>query len=658
MIDNPELLLFLQTEQARAVDTQLNDERATALSFYRGDLFGDEVDGRSKLRTRDVAEVVDYMTISVMRTMASGDRLVEFEPTAPGQEEVAQQATDRVHWNFLREQDGYQILHDGIKAGLLEKSGVWKTWVEIPQEPVSVRLNALDLEALEAEPVEVTEVPDLIDMDEAGNPLAVYDVTVMQPGQPVFRDAAIPNDEFFIAPDARTIESAAYVGNTSRVSLYDLTQMGYAWEDLETVYGTTDSEAQVLTDARDEGRSNREEDTVRRDWNRVVTLREEYTRWFYEGRYQLVMVHRVGNTILGVQPARMIPYVLWCPFPMPHRLIGHSLADKVLDIQVVRSHMLRQAMDNLYQANANRWLLDESAQGANTIDDMLDVAPGGIIRYKNIAPTPVVVPAVAGNAFSAMEVMAGEKERRTGVTPLNQGLDADALNRTASGTAMIQAGGQQVEESVARQAGNAIGELFEKKLRLMIEFMPAHAFRMDGEFVELSPQDWPQDMRLGVRVGLGTGNRDKRLQGVMALQEAMAAADAAGLVDREHVFNAAKLLVANLGLGTATQFFKDPATMPPQEEQEDPEVLAAQAKLQAQQQEAAAKLQMQRDEAAARIELERDRQAFEQELQRRRAEAEFELARDKMNAEIQLAQMRAQAEQQLSRNRPGGDLAV
>ena len=71
MIDDPELLRFLQTEESRAVDIELNAERQTALEFYRGDLFGDEIDGRSKLRTRDVAEVIDYMLASVLRTLSA-----------------------------------------------------------------------------------------------------------------------------------------------------------------------------------------------------------------------------------------------------------------------------------------------------------------------------------------------------------------------------------------------------------------------------------------------------------------------------------------------------------------------------------------------------------------------------------------------------------
>lgn len=658
MIDAPELLNFLQREESRAVDNDLNDQRKTALEFYRGDLFGDEVDGRSKLRTRDVAEVVDYMLASILRTMVSGDKVVEFEPSNPAEDDVAQQITDRIHWNFLREQDGYSILRDGIKAGLLEKSGVWKSYVERPKVQQIDRMNTAQIEAAGADVIAAEPIDDF-DVDEmTGEPLQVYDVLVMVPGAPKFRDAAIPNDEFFVAPDARTLDTAIYLGNISRVSIADLIDMGYAEEDLETVWGDS-SDAQNLRDARDEGRANKEGDTVRADLGRMVTLREEYARTVWQGQYQLIRVHRVGSTILSVEPARMQPYTLWCPFPMPHRLIGQSLADKVMDIQVTRSHMLRQAMDGLYIANAPRMLVNTQGMDDNTIDDLLDVAPGGLVRWTgSTPPMPLVQQFTAGPAFEAMNIMAGEKESRTGITRLNQGLDADALSKTATGTALMQASGQQMEELVAREAANAIAEMFEKKKDLMTAEMEPHEFRIDGQPVMMDPAQWPQDLRLAVRVGLGSGSKDKKLQSIMMLKQSQAEAIQVDprLVSPEKVFETAKLVTSTLGLGPATQYFNDPAELPPQEEQPNPEVVKAQmeaqqkqAEMQAKQQYDMAKLEMEREDKAARLQLDREAKEAEMQLARERMAGEFALQREQM-------MMQASMQASLPANRAGGSL--
>lgn len=668
MIDDPTLLNFLQREESRATDTTLNDERKTALEFYRGDLFGDEVDGRSKLRTRDVAEVVDYMGVSVLRTLVSGDKIVEFEPLEQGQDELAQQATERVHWNFMREQDGYMILHDGIKAGLLEKTGVWKSWVERPRTVQAMRLNTAQIEQIEAgdgsgaKIVRIKAIDDLYDVDETtGEPLQVFDAMVSVPGEPVFRDAAIPNDEFFVAPDARTLDAAIYVGNISRVALADLIEMGYTEADVSDLWGDV-TEAQQLRDARDANRSEREDSVVRTDLSRQVVLREEYARCMFQGDYQLIRVHRVSSKILSAEPVAEQPYTLWCPYPMQHRLVGQSLADKTMDIQVVRSHMLRQAMDALYIANAPRMYIDMTQCDDVTLDDALDVAPGGIIRGKGPnAVTPFTQPFAAGNAFEAMEIMAGERESRTGITRLNQGLDADALNKTATGTALMQASGQQIEEYIARNAANAIAIMFQKKAALMNAAMAPHQFKIDGEHKQIDPAQWPQNMRVVARVGLGSGSKERKLQSMQVLAQAMADARELDprMVGPQQGFEAAKELTSALGLGLATRFFNDPAKFPQQEgQQPDPAMIEAQAKMAAHQQE----MQMKAQQHQQELEYKYWSKRMDMELDAATTAEEAELARERMFEEMRLQRekimFQTAAKVSMPQQRPGGSLAA
>src|SRR5690606_12591455 len=116
MIDvSPELLTFLKEEYDRCRDDTLEDERATAIDRYNGEAYGDEEDGRSQVVARDTAEVVDYMVISILRTIVSGDRVVEF---VHRNSDAAQQATETIMHLLMDDQDGYTIIHDWLKAGL------------------------------------------------------------------------------------------------------------------------------------------------------------------------------------------------------------------------------------------------------------------------------------------------------------------------------------------------------------------------------------------------------------------------------------------------------------------------------------------------------------------------------------------------------------
>ena len=53
-------------------------------------------------------------------------------------------------------------------------------------------------------------------------------------------------------------------------------------------------------------------------------------------------------------------------------------------------------------------------------------------------------------ALNLIEYVEKVKQNRTGITPYNQGTDADSLNKTASGIAMIQSAAQQRIDLIAR----------------------------------------------------------------------------------------------------------------------------------------------------------------------------------------------------------------
>lgn len=469
-----EFISWLQDEEQNAKDDTLNDERAVALGFYNGEPFGDEEEGRSQIVTRDVAEVVDYMVPSVLRTMVSGDRVVEFEALDPGFKEAVEEASEAISQQFMQDQSGWRILHDSLKAGLLEKTGAIKCMVEEEKTRREADVTASQLAQMEQEGIELIEsaaIGQLEGLSDEEIEFALSQVEDADQLGPIFRvawfevepkfvDVPLANEEFGVATDARSLEEAAYYHHATEVTLSDLREMGLD-ADAEGLEGQASAySATPLSTARD-GETARVE-RVRDGPNRKVILHEVYCRYDLngDGVAEFLRVQRVGNVILSVDEIDYGPVEEWCPFPMPHRRVGHSLADKVMDIQRTRSVLMRQALDNLYQTNVPRMLVSEQSLGDTTIDDLLTFRPGALVRYRGgDAPKPLTVPFVAANAFQAIEVLTGERESRTGITRLNQGLDADALNKTATGTALMQAQGQQIEEYIARNFAEFIGRV-------------------------------------------------------------------------------------------------------------------------------------------------------------------------------------------------------
>ena len=132
-LSHAELAAMLAEDERMALsfrDSTLADEQAVAIDYYEARPFGDEEEGLSQVVTPEVAEVVDYMTISVSRTIVAGDRVVEFESAEADSEAAAEEATASVTYSFMKSQDGYRVIHDWIQSGLIEKIGIAKTCAE------------------------------------------------------------------------------------------------------------------------------------------------------------------------------------------------------------------------------------------------------------------------------------------------------------------------------------------------------------------------------------------------------------------------------------------------------------------------------------------------------------------------------------------------
>jgi hypothetical protein len=99
---------------------KLAQERIRAEKYYLGEPFGNEVEGRSQVVSRDVAEAVDSMLPALLKIFTSGAEVARFEPMKPGEDAIAAQATDYVNWIWNQQNDGFQIFYAGTAEGLFE----------------------------------------------------------------------------------------------------------------------------------------------------------------------------------------------------------------------------------------------------------------------------------------------------------------------------------------------------------------------------------------------------------------------------------------------------------------------------------------------------------------------------------------------------------
>lgn len=646
MIDvAPELLAFLKEEYDRCEDQQLEDERITAIERYNGEPYGDEQDGRSQVVARDTAETTDYMVISILRTIVSGERVVEF---VHRNAEAAHQATETIMHLLMDEQDGYQILHDWLKAGLLEKNAVGITYGE-PRPPKRRQMENVSTLALMAAEQQGLKIVEAEETGQEGEEGPLFNVTILEERGPKFCDSAVPNEEFYCSPDARTITEAPLKGRKRLRAVHELVAEGFDPAELTRVGEQDDN---LLSQARDEERYT--DQGTRRGAARQVWWHEDYVTFDAngDGVAELLYIRRTGDfkvfSIEEMEDADDHPFEDWCPFPMQHRRIGQSLADKVMDLERINTVLLRQSLDGIYLSNLPSTYVHEDAIGENTIEDLLTVRPGRIVRWKGqVPPTERTGAFDASVGMAALEYFERKRESRTGITRLNMGLDDETLNDTAKGQSQLIQKGEQMEEYVARNFANGLAKLITKKAKLLRRYGQPITVPIDGQYVEVDPKTWPEDMIARVKVGLGASRKETRLAFRREIMSYQTAAMEAGLpiVDAKKFYNTAKGFVADAQLGDVSEYFNDPDQMPPQEPPPDPAMMKLQAEMQAKQ----AELEMRGQQAQGQLQLKLMEIRGKIALAREDAQAQQVLQQQQMFVETQLAQQQAAMEANLER---------
>jgi hypothetical protein len=621
---DPQFLAFLQSEESRSYDGTLLEEVEAAINSYNGANYGDEEDGRSQVVARDVSETTDYMLTSVLDTFVASGNVCEFEPQAEGDEDLADDATQAMHYLYRRK-SGYRLIHDWAKAGLLEKIGVVKSCAERKKKrnealyhPAFLPDNAIQAqETDQAHPVDGAAMIHAVTLD---------DLPVQ------FTDYHIPLEEFRIAPDARDFETAVYLCHLTEKSVSDLVEMGFDREQVETVQDSNPLETS-LANARMDGRTNWTNLSDRQGSLRKVWLREEYVLFDLnnDGIAERLCVHRVGNTVLSIEEVDYQPFEYWTPYPMQGRLIGQSLADKTMDIQRVNTVLERLALDGLYHNLARGTLIHEDAVGDHTIDDLLTVRPNRIVRWTGAhEPKKEDANDVSEMAFNAIEFKTKQRESRTGITRLNKGVDEDTLNDTAKGQAALMARGQQMERYIIRNFAEGVARLFMKKVGLMRRHGQPFQIRVDGEYRQVDPSQWPEDLEVMVTVGLGSGSKQDRImyRNMIAQAHTLLMESKSPVVTWENVYNNLAAGAKDMGLAPNDLFtHPDDNQQPPQQ---NPEAMKLQAEMQLKQQQ----IMQQQQDNQAKLQLM---------AQKHESDANIAAAKAHMEADLAVRQQNLQA---------------
>jgi len=508
------------------IESETTDDRRKALEYYNRYEYGNEVEGRSQIVTGEVAEVVDGALPQLLRIFTQSDEIVRFEPKGPGDEEKAKQATEYVNWVMNRDNDGVLLMHNWFKDALLQKNGIVKVyWDEkidvskekyqnLTQDEVTMLLNDPEVEVVNQKTTEVA--PAGIDpMGMMIPPVFSYDVKLKKTkktGKVIVEN--VPPEEFLISKKARTIADAPFVAHRKLATRSELIAMGYDKDIVDNLPTYADLTYNQENVARfDQGEQPSDQASLDFSMQEIEVI-ESYIKVDFDGDgiAELRKVTYAGSDILDNEEVDFVPFCSICPIPMPHKFFGHSLADRAVDIQLIKSTVTRQILDNLYMTNSPRMGVVE---GQVNLDDLLTVTANGIVRMKNTqAIIPLTVPPTANQSFPLLEYLDSVQAKRTGVSDQMNGLSPDVLqNSTATAVAMMQSSAAGKIELIARVfAETGVKDLFQKILQLLCKYQDKERIvRLRGKYVSIDPREWTNGFDISINVGLGTGNKQEQM---------------------------------------------------------------------------------------------------------------------------------------------------
>lgn len=601
---------------ASYMKTGQSKDRKEALEFYKGDnskVYGDSGAGLSTVVSRDTMEAIESVLPGLMKPFVSGDEVVRYEPNGPEDEEAAKQATEYINYRFSNDNDGFRVIHDALKDGLMFRLGAAKVVCETVEETSSTFYKDATTEELLAVQEDIDG--DVL-LDEATGRYEFRVSTTEE--RKVYRVIVMAPEEFLFEETLTDLADATFLGHMKTASVGDLIAMGLPKDKCLKLQG-----GDPITDEKEERFDNEydEEHTDSDDLARRVSVLEAYIRCDYEknDRLQWRRVWIGGNdsTVIFHEEVDDHPFCVWTPIPIPHKLIGMGMHDLTRDIQMQKTALIREQFNNVYLTNRPQ---REVVEGQVNIEDLLNPTVGGLIRVKSIGNIQDrTVPFMAGGSAGMVEYLDNVRESRTGSTRYNQGMDTDSLNKTATGISIIQNASQQRQELIARQfAEGFLKNVFRKMLALVCKYQDKEeVIKLRGEWVPMDPREWKDSYNMSVAVGLGTGNREQMvgqltnlLQMDQQIIQLQGGADGP-IVTLANVYEKLKRMIEAMGLKGIENYYQDPGAEQeqPQEQGEDPAIAEMEAEaaktIQKAQIDANAKIEVARINAAADIEIER-----------------------------------------------------
>jgi len=688
-----ELLKLVAEERRRSIgfgdgdSGELEAARTRALSYYKGEMSDiPAMENRSTAVDMSIADAIETVLPDVIEVFVGGEDVATFVAQNEKDEASAQEETDFISHVFFVENPGFLNLYSSFKDALLTRTGILHWWWEEEEkdEQVASVPAGSDAEAVQAV-AQLLQGQELQSEEREDGTIALS-FSKMH-GKICVR--AFPSEDFTAAADSTlALKDTTYCAVRDRPRVQALIARGIDPEKARALKTFASVRNESTTQARDRAGETEAAQNIADGSGdlRTVEVRDHYIRLASEEDEKKLTVWRVTTDaeetmLLDKVEIGRIDFAVLTPYIVPHRLHGESVADKLFEVQRIKTALLRMLLDSGYFALNQRNEVSMDQANEFTVADLLNNVPGMPVRSKNgEAVRPISTGGLTFDAFAALEFASTMAESRSGIVRNAQGLNPDTLHDTAKGALALMTMAQKRVRMIARIfAETGVKDAFLGiHACLRDNYTDKHApisAKFGENWKEGRPEAWSERSAMTIHVGVGSAGREhdmviagQRLElvnEVIALQKGVQGP----FINAANVHNALTAWERAAGSKSPERYWIDPEKAPPVPPQPDPEMAKAQAQAQLEEKKAAAGFQIQQqknqgDMALQQQKHEADAMAAEAQAQRdhelavAKLQTDMILKREQMTAELGLKREQLAAELQLKREQMTAELAL
>lgn len=521
----------------------------------------------SDLVSTDVADTIEWALPSLMKVFTGSDEVITIAGVTEEDDTKAETMQELLVYQLQRQNKFFPILYNWMKDALITGMGIVKCYWE-RTEGFTTEQAVLNNESLQALIETGINVTDIQGPDAFGDFTVTYQSPYYVKNAPKIENILI--SEFIYSPDAKSLEEANFVAHKRKVTMSYLRE-----REAQGVYANIDaikpdSGYSVVTDPVQDVIGDNYNDIIgdEQKARQEVTIYECYTKIDVnnDGILEDMIITICGDTIIRMEQNYMgrHPFFAISPTKDPHRIwVKRSYAELIGELQDLKVALTRQIMQNVALTNDPKMLLDETAIN---IDDF--VQGRKVIRMKaghslHEVAMPMNISPLSPQTFTFLEWIEGQKENRTGITRYNQGLDANSLNKTATGISAILGQSSQRLELVARMfAETGLYELFRFMVSLNQKFIDQQTvIRLTNKEMKITPEDLDGSFDLIVNAGISISTKESTIMATQTLLTAIMQANAAGYMisTPENVYNLFKKWIESIGFKNYGDYITDPA---------------------------------------------------------------------------------------------------